>query len=234
MSKETSNLYQKLAKIRTQVSVLQKDAQGFNYKYVKVESILSKITGLMDKYEISLVPKIISGTTQVSPYSYSKIKTSKQGVSYEDKSNEILVSAEMEWTWVNNTDPEEKIVVPWVIVGQQSDASQAFGSAITYCTRYFLLSYFNIATSNDDPDKLRSEQKQSVVNADRAIADALVQEAHQMLKDFTMKSDENKEAAKVLASRFAKEGNYFTIADPQVAQKFLEEVHNTTKTETST
>lgn len=226
MAETTENLYQILAKIRSQVNVMQKDGQGYNYNYVKEESILAKITGLMDKFEISLIPCIMPATTSVEPYSYTKMRGGKQ-----ETVSEILVSAETEWTWVNNQNPKEKIVVSWVMVGQQSDASQAFGAGLTYCTRYFLLKFFNIATSKDDPDKLRSEQKQTVANADRTVAAALVEEAHKKISHFVPLQEGNREIIKTLATKFVKDGNYFTIADPLLAQGFLEEVQGLTKTE---
>ena len=45
------------------------------------------------------------------------------------------------------------------MVGQQSDASQEFGSGLTYSSRYFLFKYFSIATSDADPDTLLKKQR---------------------------------------------------------------------------
>ena len=42
---------------------------------------------------------------------YKKTKVSKQGEIYEETVNEVLVSADMTWTWVNNNKPEERINV---------------------------------------------------------------------------------------------------------------------------
>ena len=156
---EQLNIYQKLAKIRKQVEVIQKNKRGYGYTYVSEEEILAKITVFMDKYHLSLVPGIVGGTTKVEPYPYKKTKTTKGGEIYEENVNEVLVSADMTWTWVNNDNPEEKVVVGWTLVGQQSDASQAFGSGLTYSDRYFLLKYFNVATTDDDPDAHRSKQR---------------------------------------------------------------------------
>lgn len=47
---ESLNIYQKLAKIRKQVEVIQKNKSGFNYKYVTDDELLAKLTVLMDKY----------------------------------------------------------------------------------------------------------------------------------------------------------------------------------------
>lgn len=93
---ETMNIYQKLAKIRKPVEVLQKNKSGYGYKYVTEDVILSKITGLMGKLGVSLVPNISQGTMKVEPYGYTKTKSTKTGEIYEERVNEILVSCDME------------------------------------------------------------------------------------------------------------------------------------------
>lgn len=121
MSEQTGNIYQKLAKVRKQVEVIRKNKSGYGYKYVTEDEILAKISVFMDKYHLSLVPSIQSGTTRVEPYTYKKTKTTGKGEFYEENNNEILVSADMTWSWVNNDNPEERIDVNWALVGQQSD-----------------------------------------------------------------------------------------------------------------
>ena len=143
------NIYQKLAKIRKQVEVIKKNKKGYGYKYVTEDEILAKITGGMDKYGLSLIPGVVPDTTSVEPYHYIKTKTTSNGEIYEEHNNEVLVSADMTWTWVNNDNPDERIVVPWSLVGQQGDASPAFGSGLTYSSRYFLWKYFNVATTEE-------------------------------------------------------------------------------------
>lgn len=127
---EQMNIYQKLARIRKQVEVIQKNKSGYGYKYVSEDEILAKISVFMDKYGLSLIPNIKQGSTIVSPYTYKKTKTTGKGDIYEENNNEVLVSADMTWSWVNNDNPEERIDVEWALVGQQGDASQAFGSGL--------------------------------------------------------------------------------------------------------
>ena len=102
---EQLNIYQKLAKIRKQVEVIQKNKRGYGYTYVSEEEILAKITVFMDKYHLSLVPGIVGGTTKVEPYPYKKTKTTKGGEIYEENVNEVLVSADMTWT----CSPQERL-----------------------------------------------------------------------------------------------------------------------------
>jgi len=115
------NIYQKLAKIRKQVEVVRKNKAGYGYKYVSDDELLAKITVFMDKYGLSLIPSITVGSTRVEPHSYVKTKAKKDGEIYDENVNEILVSADMIYTWVNNDNPDERIEVEWSLVGYQTN-----------------------------------------------------------------------------------------------------------------
>lgn len=153
------NIYQKIAKIRQSVGALKKDSSGYNYKYVSDEGILPRVQAGMDKYNIVIIPKIVSGTLSVTPYSYRKKKLLKGGGEVEEIVNDILVRSDMYFEVISADNPDDKIEVPWALVGQQSDASQAFGSGLTYVTRYFMLKFFQVPTTSDDPDALMRKKK---------------------------------------------------------------------------
>lgn len=174
------NLYQKLAKIRESVEVMQRNSQGYGYNYVSDTDLLANISVGMKEYGVSLIPEICHETMNVDKYEYSKIKNGKSIPTFE-----ILVSCEMNFVWVNNDNPDEKIIVPWAMVGQQSDASQSFGSGLTYSYRYFLLKYFSVATPNDDPDYWRSKQKQAEAEAEQRIKAEANKEINGKRKEIT-------------------------------------------------
>lgn len=48
MAEQNLNIYQKLAKIRKQVEVIQRNKKGYGYTYVSEDEILAKISGFMD------------------------------------------------------------------------------------------------------------------------------------------------------------------------------------------
>lgn len=224
---EEMNLYQKLAKIRKQVEVIRKNKKGFNYSYVSDDEILARVSVFLDKYGISLIPNVSMGTLKVEPYTYKKTKVSKQGEIYEETVNEVLVSADMTWTWVNNNKPEERINVDWVLVGQQADASQALGSALTYTNRYFLLKFFNIATPDNDPDNFRGKQREAEAAEDRAIADKIINTFDEELKEFLESHKGKTEDAKNLVAKYVKDGNYFKIKESAIAAKLLDDFEKT-------
>ena len=130
---------------------MQKTEEGYGYKYVGEDKILLKVNELMLELGLRLIPKIVPGTFNT------------QIVNYKDKKGndvtDILVSSEMSFVW-KDIETGETEEIPWGLVGQQSDGSQAFGSGLTYSNRYFLLKFFNISTSKDDPDAIRKKLKE--------------------------------------------------------------------------
>lgn len=226
---EQMNIYQKLAKIRKQVEVIRKNKRGYGYTYVSEDEILAKISVFMDKYHLSLVPNIVGGTTRVEPYPYKKTKTTKGGEIYEENANDVLVSADMTWTWINDDNPEERVVVGWTLVGQQADASQAFGSGLTYSDRYFLLKYFNVATTDDDPDAHRSKQKAAEVAEDKMVAEQIIGTFDELVKAFLKENGNKAEDVKKFVSKYVKGGNYFAITESMLASKLLADFKETFK-----
>lgn len=218
------NLYQKLSKIRKSVEVLEKDKSGYNYKYVTDAAILAKITGLMDNLHVSLIPSVVQGTVTVTPYAYTKTKVNKRtNEVYDEKNAEILTQAEMLYTWVNDDNPSERIEVPWVTVGQQEDASQSFGSGLTYTYRYFLLKFFGISTVEDDPDSWRSKQKEAAEAESREIADRTIAEVDMLCRQYLADHPDQAEDVQKFFSRYAKGGNYKKIVEPVLANKMLDD-----------
>lgn len=220
MSEQTLNLYQKLAKIRKLVDVIKKEKSGFKYKYSDINEILAKVKGGMEKEGVFLEPEVVPGTSHVTVNTFTTKKVDSSGSPYDVSTFEYLFDAEMRFTWVNTENPEERIVVPWYVVGSQADPSQAFGSGITYCTRYFLLNYFQIAQDND-VDKYRSE-KQAALNAEEneRVAE-IIKKIDVAIKSY--KADHPDEYQKLIAfcKRFQKDGDYNKIKEPLLAAKMF-------------
>lgn len=217
MAENTSlNLYQKLAAIRRSVCVLQKNKSGYGYKYVSEDEVLAKVTAGMDKYHLSLIPKILTGTTSVVPYQYID-KKGKQA-------SELIVSADMAFRWVDNDNPEDFLEVPWFVVGQQADAAQAFGAGLTYTNRYFLLKYFQLATVEDDPDNYRQKKKEA---EDAGDEDELAQCRADIIAQATAKIQSGvpqKEVYDLIAKHTGGKKNPNSIKDLDVAKTVLDAI----------
>lgn len=224
MSEElVMNLYQKLSKIRALSDVAQKSRKGYGYTYTDIVAILANVTAGMKKYGVSLIPSIVPGTAQVSQNIVVNTKMDKTGKSYENKTTEMLFTAEMVFKWVNDDNPEEFIEVPWYITGAQSDPSQALGSGMTYTMRQFLTSYFQIAQSDSDVDEYRSKQKEAEVAESKAVAEEIIANFDTLLKTYLADHADMKDKVVKFISKFAKNGNYFAIKEPNLAAKLLED-----------
>ena len=229
MSEEKLNLIQKLAKIRSIADVAVKDKRGYNYSYADITQILAQVKAGMKKYGISLIPTITPGTSRVSQMTTVNSKFTKTGEPYEQKTTEMLYQADMVFRWVDDEHPDEVYLdVPWVVTGSQADPSQAFGSAMTYCTRYFLTNYFQIAqAAAEDVDAYRSRQKEAEASEEKAVAEEIIRQFDSELKAYLSDHADKSEDVKKFISRYAKNADYFKIKEPKLAAKLLDDFRKT-------
>lgn len=233
MSEEKNlNIYQKLAKVRKVVEVLKKNKSGYGYKYTSIDEILAKVTGVMDKYDLSLIPKIVEGSAVVTPYSYEKTKILKDGRPFTEKVNEIITQANITYVWVNNDNPYETIPVPWFVVGSQSDPSQAFGSGLTYGLRQFLLQFFQISALDDsDPDAWRTKQAEAEAAEDAMVVTEIINQVHEKVTKYLEQNPDDRQSIVDLTKKYAKDStgkatsNYKLVKDPQVASEVLKAIN---------
>lgn len=224
---ENLNLVQKLAKIRSMSDAVAKSKRGYNYSYEDITEILANVTAGMKRYGVTLIPTIIPGTSEVSQNVTRKTKVDKTGKPYENVTTEMLYSADMLFRWVNDENPSETIEVPWFVTGSQEDPSQAFGSGLTYCTRYFLTSYFQIARADSDVDAYRSKQKAASAAEDKALAEEIINTFDTLLREFLTTNPDKVEETKKFISKYAKNANYLTIKEPALAAKLKDDFENT-------
>lgn len=227
MAEQKLNLVQKLAKIRAMSDVVSKDKSGYNYKYADITTILANITSGMKRYGVSLIPTIVPGSASIEQNTILSTKFDKAGKPYDKKATEMLVRADMLFTWVNDDNPEEKIEVPWFVIGSQEDPSQALGSGLTYCTRYFLTNYFQIAQADSDVDAYRSKQKAAEASEDKAIAESIIEKFDVVLKKYLADNPNGTDSVKKFLTRYAKNANYFAIKEPSLAAKLMDDFQKT-------
>ncbi|AIY72780.1 TPA: ERF family protein [Bacillus tropicus] len=136
------NLWQKLVAIRKDIDVFVKNGKSYGYDYVTGSQILHKIKNNMDELQVILTPKM--GEHKTWQYSYK----SKKGKDTTD----FVIEGDGFYEWINAEKPDERETIPWKFFGQQDDISKAYGSALTYSERYFLLKFFGVPTDEDDAD----------------------------------------------------------------------------------
>lgn len=152
------NLYQKIVEVRKEAKGFYKDKKSFNYAYVTGNQILEKIRDKMNELNLLLIPSTKLGEHYTHNYLTAKGKDA----------TDFVVSGEMAYTWVDGDNPEEKLEVSWAYYGQQDDISKAYGSALTYSERYFLLKCLGLPTDEDDPD-LKPQRQQPVKQPPKVV-----------------------------------------------------------------
>lgn len=153
------NVQQKFLEVRKTIDSFVKDATSgnnpkFSYSYVSGSQILSKIKAKMDEVGLLLMPKIHNQEFEKHNY---KNKSGQEKIDF-------VVHGGMSYQWINADKPEEVMEFPWYYTGQQDDISKAFGSALTYSERYYLLKTFGIQTDDEDPDRKNKGDQQPQSN----------------------------------------------------------------------
>lgn len=137
------NIYQKLIEVRKVVPYLQKAATGAQYKYVSSSQVLAAVREKMDEVGLMLIPSVIANRVSVT--------TNAKGAQV------YFTELDMEYTWVNAENPDEKVISRWYGQGIDTAGEKGVGKALTYAEKYFMLKYFNISTDADDPDSFQDK-----------------------------------------------------------------------------
>ncbi|MGW7931858.1 ERF family protein [Staphylococcus xylosus] len=138
------NIWQKWADVKKNIEGFTKDAKGYNYDYVEGSQILYKIRSKMEEHGLLLYPS-------VNDYEHKETKNNKSKI-------EHIVLLKILYRIIDS-ETKDKIDVEFAAFGQQQDVAQAYGTALTYAERYFLLKMLNIPTDEDDPDAKQKKQK---------------------------------------------------------------------------
>lgn len=165
---------------------------------------------------------MVSGSTTYEPYTEVTKTVDKNGKVLEKSTNSMIVKAEMEFAWVNLDNTNETYIVTWPMIGQQANVSQAFGSGLTYCMRYFYLKFFKVSTLEDDPDNWKSKQEEAAAEQDAGIVAEIIAQVDAEVKAHV--NEENKADVSKFIKNIAGTANYNKVKDPMVAAKLLEDL----------
>lgn len=146
-------LYTKLVGIRKAVEYIQKTERGNQgAMYVDPAVLVQKIRSKMDELSILLVPAMSETTVEsmADPTKNNPAATS------------FLFRSKMLYTFID-AESGEQLEVPWFMTGKHlQDPAMAGGAALTYFERYFLLKFFQIPTSKDDPEHFQAKTATSL------------------------------------------------------------------------
>ncbi|MGX0209623.1 ERF family protein [Staphylococcus epidermidis] len=143
---EQLNLYQKIVEVKKNIEGFTKDAKGYNYDYVEGSQILYKIRPKMEEHGLLIFPSVTAYKTKETKNNKGK--------------TEHIVSMNMDYHIIDSNTKED-YTIQFAAFGQQQDIAQAYGTALTYAERYFLLKLLNIPTDEDDPDAKQKKQEYS-------------------------------------------------------------------------
>jgi hypothetical protein len=225
------NIFQKLVEVRKCVSYLEKSAEGFKYKYVPGADVLTPVVAKMNELGLLLIPEVYDPKITIERI---------------DNVDNRIIETKMNMKWINSEKPEEFLVVPWLLFGEQNDISKAFGSGLTYSERYFLLKFFNIPTNKDDPDtrqtklekkEVRAESKKNIKSFNEKLekSEKFTNEIKNiLLKHFPGKDTINETAKKkLLQFAFNSTWNEIVSFDPEILETGLQKIINVLSNETN-
>jgi len=144
-------LLQKLLEIRKSVEYLQKTESGNQgAKYVDPAVLVKKIRDGMNEHKILLVPSLNN----------SSVETIDDPTKANPAAKSFLFKSDMVYRFLD-TESTDTLEIPWFVTGKHlQDPAMAGGSALTYFERYFLLKFFQIPTSKDDPEFFANKTKE--------------------------------------------------------------------------
>lgn len=195
VSEQKLKLAQKLVEIRKSVQYVKKETKGNDGKYASGAQVLGALKIKMDELGVLLEPHVLN----------------KEILHYEQKTKNgsramVQVMADMEMVWVDSESGEER-KVPFACFGAQNNISKAFGTALTYSERYFMLKYFNIPTDDLDPEAFQRKAENTITKP---------QEPKKKLADYTtpmMESDTVTDHNKWLKANWPKASADLSKAD---------------------
>jgi len=145
------SIYDKLLNVRKATGYLQKTENGNQgAKYVDPAVLVEKIRNHMNDQGLLLFPALSDSTIDQIPMP-TKNNPNAMG---------FLFKSTVAYTFVD-AESGEKLEVPWFMTGKHAqDPSMAGGGALTYFERYFLLKFFQIPTSKDDPEYFANKTRE--------------------------------------------------------------------------
>lgn len=177
------NVHQKVLIVRKSLAYMQKDTEGYGYKYTKESTILGAIKPKMEEVGLNLEMDIDKAEdVSVSVYN----KPSKKY--FEQPGIRLYIT----YTIRNVDKPNDTIVKKRIIQDAGSDV-KTIGGLETYCTRYFLTKHFMIPNDKLDPDAHEKEVALSTVS--KSISEEQAREIKALL-------DNDKTAWELLKSEF--------------------------------
>lgn len=134
------NLHQKLLEIQKQLDCFLKDGRNLSekYDYVKSDTVLDTVRPKMNELNLLLIPIVTESKLHES--------STKSGTT------RYMTELTLVFKWVD-CESSETLEVPFYSQGVDLAGEKGVGKALTYAEKYFLMKFFHVPTSKDDPDQ---------------------------------------------------------------------------------
>lgn len=168
------NLLEKLLEIQISIDTLVKDGENKSdkYNYVSSDMVLNTVRPKMNELKLLLVPEILEAKLSDGQ--------TKSGTT------RYMTELTMSFVWTDCETGEQR-AVPFYAQGVDLAGEKGVGKALTYAEKYFLLKFFHIATSKDDPDNdgrsASGEKSQRGTQAAKETADFCRKAVSQMVDE---------------------------------------------------
>ena len=175
-TKKTPTLPEKLLEMQKRVDKIVKDGKNLSDKYdfASDENVLDKFRPLMDEYGLLLIPRVVSANLHEGA---TRTGTAR-----------FFTELNLEMVWYD-TQSLETLVTPWYAQGVDLAGEKGVGKALTYAEKYFLLKFFHVSTTKDDPDNDKrgssGEKKQRGTQAEKEKLDYMRRAVPQMLTELS-------------------------------------------------
>ena len=175
-TKKMLTLPEKLLEMQKRVDKIVKDGKNLSDKYdfASDENVLDKFRPLMDEYGLLLIPRVVSANLHEGA---TRTGTAR-----------FFTEMNLEMVWYD-TQSLETLVTPWYAQGVDLAGEKGVGKALTYAEKYFLLKFFHVSTTKDDPDNDKrgssGEKKQRGTQAEKEKLDYMRRAVPQMLTELS-------------------------------------------------
>ncbi|WNE40859.1 MAG: hypothetical protein mread185_000316 [Mycoplasmataceae bacterium] len=184
-SNPTTNIYQKLQLIQSQIGQLEKTRENKfqKYFYAGEYDLLKVIKPLLEKQQLVLL--------------FSDDINEQQPLWKEQIGKEWMVQYTKQAQLINAENPQEQLTYRFWAMAQNTDLAKAKGSAETYAIKYFLQKFFLIPTDNNlDPDAFGSKEDNKdkhdeTISKTSTVKLDLTNPIKAVIKDIKTKLDKN-------------------------------------------
>ena len=198
-------LLEKLLNIQQGIDRLVKDGQNLSdkYSYVSSEQVLETVRPLMNELKLLLVPEVSGAALHEG--------AARSGTT------RYMTEIHLSFIWLD-AESGERLSVPFYSQGVDLAGEKGVGKALTYAEKYFLMKFFHVPTSNDDPDSdartKAGEKQQRGTQAAKESADFHRAAIRQMLEELCENDPEKLRAAMRAFTKSERRG-YAGVEDPQ-------------------